>query len=62
MEGRGMSEQERAQDARVLTNHQVFALSSIGADVERQYGSPQEVDWVFEDGSFYLLRSRGIVG
>lgn len=62
MEGRGVSEHERRKDARVLNNHQVFALSSIGADVERQYGSPQEVDWVFEDGSFYLLRSRGIVG
>jgi pyruvate,water dikinase len=62
LEGRGMSVQELRNDARVLTNHQAFALSSIGADVERQYGSPQEVDWVFEDGSFYLLRSRSIVG
>ena len=49
------------RSARLLTNHQVFALASIGAELERCYGQPQEAAWVFQDGTFYLLRSRSLL-
>ncbi len=43
-----------------LTNAQVVELSRIGKRIESHYGSPQDIEWGWVDGDFYLLQTRPI--
>lgn len=47
-------------DARVLSDEEVLDLGRLGIAVEEHYGSPQDVEWVLEGGSTYLVQSRPI--
>ena len=46
--------------ARVLDDAQVAALVSLGRKVEALYGTPQDVEWCWAEGAFYILQSRPI--
>jgi pyruvate,water dikinase len=43
-----------------LTHQQVKDLAAIGRNVEEHYGSPQDIEWAFEGGKFYIVQSRPV--
>jgi pyruvate,water dikinase len=43
-----------------LTHLQVKDLAAIGRGVEQHYGSPQDIEWAFEGGKFYIVQSRPV--
>ena len=43
-----------------LTDAQVVELTAIGKRIERHYGGPQDIEWGWADGRFYLLQTRPI--
>ena len=43
-----------------LSNAQVVELSQIGQRIEAHYGSPQDIEWGWADGEFFLLQTRPI--
>ena len=45
---------------RVLSDNQVGLLVELGTKIETQFGTPQDVEWCLEDGTFYILQSRPI--
>jgi pyruvate,water dikinase len=51
---------EDSAQARVLDDAQILELARIGLDVERHYGTPQDLEWAIADGVIYLVQSRPI--
>ncbi len=51
-----------AEEARrqVLSEEEIRQLAELGRRVEEHFGSPQDIEWAFEDGRLYLLQSRAI--
>ena len=45
---------------RVLTDDEVLQLASLALRVEKHYGEPQDMEWAFADGQFYLVQTRPI--
>ena len=43
-----------------LTDEQIVKLAQLGHKVETHYGAPQDMEWAFEGGSFYMVQSRPI--
>ena len=43
-----------------LSDAQVLELTRIGKRIERHYGSPQDIEWGWAEGRFYLLQTRPI--
>ncbi|HIE12406.1 MAG TPA: phosphoenolpyruvate synthase [Desulfotomaculum sp.] len=43
-----------------LTDEEVLALSEQLIRVENHYDFPQDIEWGYEDGTFYILQSRPI--
>lgn len=43
-----------------LTDEQIQQLARIGRDVEAHYGAPQDIEWAYEHGAFYLTQSRPV--
>ena len=43
-----------------LNDEQVVELSAIGKQIESHYGSPQDIEWGWANGQFYLLQTRPI--
>ena len=43
-----------------LTEQQVKDLAAIGGIVEAHYGRPQDIEWAFEGGKFYIVQSRPV--
>ncbi len=43
-----------------LTDPQVHALCALGARIEAHRGAPQDVEWVWANGAFYIVQSRPI--
>jgi pyruvate,water dikinase len=42
-----------------LTDEEVLRLAELGVAIEREYGSPQNIDWAFDpEGRIWLLQSR----
>lgn len=52
-------ESERA-GARSLSDDEVRALAELGRRIERHYGGPQDIEWAFADGTFWIVQSRPI--
>ena len=50
---------EARRDQRVLDAAELADLVELGAEIERYYGTPQDVEWAIDDG-IYLLQSRPI--
>lgn len=49
----------RASEAS-LTDEQVIALARVAIRIEEQAGAPQDVEWSFADGQFYILQARPV--
>jgi pyruvate,water dikinase len=45
---------------RVLTDTEVRDVASIGMDIERHYGAPQDIEWCYADGELFIVQSRPI--
>ncbi len=46
----------------VLTDDEVFRLAELGVAIEREYGSPQEIEWAIGPGDrIWLLQSRPLL-
>jgi pyruvate,water dikinase len=45
---------------RVLSDDEALALARLALDVERHYGSPQDIEWAIAGGRTYLVQSRPI--
>ncbi|AEY66180.1 phosphoenolpyruvate synthase [Clostridium sp. BNL1100] len=48
------------QNRQVLTDEQILQLESIGRKIEEHFGCPQDIEWCFENDSFYIVQSRPI--
>lgn len=48
------------KEGQKLTDEQVVTLAKLGKKVEDHYGSPQDTEWAFEGGSFYMVQSRPV--
>jgi pyruvate,water dikinase len=46
--------------ALALSQQQVLELVQLGKRIEAYYGAPQDIEWGFADGHWYLLQSRPI--
>ena len=45
---------------RTLGRRQVAELARLGQAIERYYGTPQDIEWCFEGGRFYIVQVRPI--
>lgn len=43
-----------------LTDEQVLALAGLGKHIEQHFAAPQDIEWCFANGSFYVVQSRPI--
>jgi len=48
------------QERPVLTEQQIFELAHLSLEVEKAFGHPQDIEWAWREGRFYLLQSRPI--
>jgi pyruvate, water dikinase len=53
-----LSDEEAAR--RVLSDDDVLQLARLALRVEKHYGAPQDMEWAFADGQFYLVQTRPI--
>ncbi len=45
---------------RVLTDEQILQLSTLILQIEQHYGCPQDIEWAYANGQFYITQSRPI--
>lgn len=48
------------QNAASLNDEQIIALVEAGNNIERHFGTPQDIEWAIQDGTVYILQSRPI--
>jgi pyruvate,water dikinase len=64
--GRGTVQRDVDQarrDELTLTDEQAAELAEIGAGVQALYeGFPQDIEWGYADGQFYMLQARPVTG
>ncbi len=48
------------QEVQVLTCKQIIELSKICLQIEKHYKKPQDIEWAFAKGKFYITQSRPI--
>ncbi len=61
--GGGTERIERGADggeAQALPDAAILELAQIGQHVEAHFGEPQDIEWAWADGCFFLLQSRPI--
>ncbi len=46
--------------SRVLSDEEIRAVASIGLDIERHYGVPQDIEWSYVGDRLYIVQSRPI--
>lgn len=59
----GLREVETPENLRVikcLNQDELKTLWQLSLKLEEYYGSPQDFEWIFEDGKIYLLQSRPV--
>jgi pyruvate,water dikinase len=56
---RPLASQERAARP-TLNDAQLARLAEMGLDIERHFGGPQDVEWAYADGCFWVLQARPI--
>ncbi|MFN3430426.1 MAG: adenylyl-sulfate kinase [Candidatus Sericytochromatia bacterium] len=47
---------------RALSDDQVRALAALASDIETRRGAPQDLEWAYAGGAFYVLQARPITG
>lgn len=61
--GGGTVEVEIPVEARTrpaLSDEQLRELAAIGQQIETHYGRPQDIEWAYANGRFYVLQARAI--
>jgi pyruvate,water dikinase len=48
------------QDAPALSDDQVAELVALGHQIETHYSAPQDIEWAYAQGRFYILQTRAI--
>jgi pyruvate, water dikinase len=48
------------RDARVVSEEELKLLARVGKQIEKHYGTPQDIEWAFEAGELYMLQTRPI--
>jgi pyruvate, water dikinase len=43
-----------------LSDEEIGELATIGQRLEQHFGSPQDVEWAHENGSFYIVQARAV--
>lgn len=43
-----------------LSDKNILEIATICKKIEKHYGKPQDIEWLFEKGKFYILQSRPI--
>ncbi len=43
-----------------LPDDKIVALAKIGAQIEKHYGHPQDIEWAMEKGKLYVVQARNI--
>lgn len=47
-------------DRAALREEQVIHLAELGGQIEKHYGKPQDIEWSFVGGKFFIVQSRPI--
>ncbi|KAH7963680.1 hypothetical protein HPB52_022408 [Rhipicephalus sanguineus] len=50
---------EKSQQA-CMSEEDVKTLATIGSQIEKTYTTPQDMEWAFRNGKFFLLQSRPV--
>lgn len=54
---------KKVRDQFSLSDEQSKELSELGLFIQKTYGEfPQDIEWAYQDGKFYLLQTRPITG
>ncbi|MFL0195381.1 phosphoenolpyruvate synthase [Clostridium sp. WILCCON 0269] len=48
------------QNKQTLSDDQILQLESMGRKIEAYFGCPQDIEWCFYEGKFYIVQSRPI--
>jgi phosphohistidine swiveling domain-containing protein len=48
------------RDVPALSDDQVAELVAFGHEIETHYGAPQDIEWAYAQGRFYILQTRAI--
>lgn len=51
---------EPQASSQVLTEEHILELSELIINIENHYGFPCDIEWAYEDGTFYIVQSRPI--
>jgi rifampicin phosphotransferase len=51
---------ENAGTRPTLSDNEIRQLTALGQQVQKEYGTPQDIEWAFAGGQLYLLQSRAI--
>jgi pyruvate,water dikinase len=43
-----------------LTDHQALELVNLGCRIEHHYGAPQDIEWAYAQGNWYILQVRPV--
>ena len=52
--------EEDQRRKQVLATAQVMELAKLGEQIEKYYGEPQDIEWCFAIGKFYIVQARPI--
>jgi pyruvate,water dikinase len=52
--------EESKRRAQVLTATQVTELATLGAEIDKYYSEPQDIEWCLAKGKFYIVQARPI--
>lgn len=51
---------DHERDLAALDDSQVMTLARIGKQIEAHYAKPQDIEWAYKDGKFYITQARPI--
>lgn len=51
---------EHLRETQKITDDEIRELARIGRAVEQHYGAPQDIEWAYEHGHFYLTQARPV--
>ncbi len=52
--------EDSKRHAQVLETARATELANLGAQIEKHYGTPQDIEWCLANGKFYIVQARPI--
>jgi rifampicin phosphotransferase len=52
--------EEKSGSRQTLSEDQIRQLATVGQQIQKEYGAPQDIEWAFAGGKLHILQSRGI--